>query len=129
VIIFGLKHFKTIFKFQTDFFTYFLIIWVLDVYHNEHIRKHFRKIYVEAKFMKLKIIIIKYKLNPEVKSRWNQLMVSETQHVMDNTIWLTGEAKQRDNQEFLHRLILLLQHNIVPHPVPNYSTYSDPFLL
>jgi len=79
--------------------------------------------------MKLKIIIIKYKLNPEVKSRWNQLMVSEIQHVMDNMICVKGEAKQRDNQEFLHRLILLLQRNIVPHLIPNYSTYSDPFLL
>lgn len=79
--------------------------------------------------MKLKIIIIKYKLNPEVKSRWNQLMVSQTLHVKDNMICVKGEAKQRDIQEFLHRLILLLQHNIVPHPIPNYSTYSDPFLL
>ena len=79
--------------------------------------------------MKLKIIIIKYKLNLKVKSRWNQLMVSETQHVMDNMICVKGEAKQRDNQEFLHILILLLQHNIVPHLVPNYSTYFDPFQL
>jgi hypothetical protein len=102
---------------------------MLDVYHNEHIRKHFRKIYEEAKFMKPKIIIVKYKLNLEVKSRLNQVMVSETQHVMDNMICVKGEAKQRDNQEFLYKLILLLLNNIEPHPVPNYSFYYDPFQL
>jgi ribonuclease HI len=102
---------------------------MLDVSHNGYIRKHFRKIYEEAKFMKLETIIIKYKISLKVKSCWNQLMVSETQHAMDNIKWVKGEAKQTDNQEFSHRLILLLQRNIVQHPVLNYSTYSDPFRL
>lgn len=79
--------------------------------------------------MKPKIIIVKYKLNQEVKSRLNQVMVSETQHVMDNMIYVKGEAKQKDNQEFSRRLILLLRHNIALHPVPNYSFYFVPFQL
>jgi hypothetical protein len=41
---------------------------MLDVYHNEHIKKHFRKIYEEVNFIKLNTIIIEYKLNLGVKS-------------------------------------------------------------
>lgn len=81
---FALKYFKTVFNFQNNFFAYFLIIWVLDEYHNEHIKKHFRKIYEEVKLIKLRTIIIKYKLNQGVKSHCYQLMVSGTQYAKGN---------------------------------------------
>jgi hypothetical protein len=70
--------------------------------------------------MKLKIIIIKYKINPEVKSYLNQLMVSETRYATGNMGCAKGGAKQTDNQEFSRILILLLQRNILPHLILNY---------
>ena len=66
--IFVLKYLKTVFNFQTNFSKYFPITLMLDVYHNEHIKKHFRKIYEEVNFIKLNTIIIEYKLNLGVKS-------------------------------------------------------------
>ena len=47
-------------------------------------------------------------------------MVSGTQRAVGNMGCAKGEARQTDNQEFLHILIPPLQRNIVPHPIPSY---------
>lgn len=125
--IMGLKYFEKVFSYQTNFFTYFLITLMLGVSHNQHKRRHFHKIFEAVKFTKLKTIITKYKLNLEVKSHFNLLLVSGTQYATDKMGCAKGEAKQTDNQELLRILILLLRRNILPHPILNYSTYSDPF--